>query len=102
MSTFLNASEGIVYRHDKKIIFSTNLPSIDKIDPALLRPGRCFDIIKFDFLTEKQALLVQTTLGLETTDLDKKRAWSLSEILNPLQVGTQTQMREARKLGFHQ
>jgi hypothetical protein len=55
MHRFLNLGDGLVSAKNKKIIFSTNLPSIRDIDSALLRPGRCFDVCKFDSLTREQA-----------------------------------------------
>jgi hypothetical protein len=51
MHRFLNVSSGIVSMKNKKLIFSTNLENTDEIDPALLRPGRCFDIVQFRKLT---------------------------------------------------
>ena len=39
---FLNIADGVASAHGKKIIFSTNLPSVRDIDDALIRPGRCF------------------------------------------------------------
>lgn len=47
MHRFLNISDGIVSARHKKLIFSTNLPSISDIDTALTRNGRCFDVINF-------------------------------------------------------
>lgn len=47
MHRFLNVSDGLVSASNKKLIFSTNLPSINDIDTALTRNGRCFDIINF-------------------------------------------------------
>lgn len=47
MHRFLNLGDGLMSTRGKKIIFSTNLPSIRDIDDALLRPGRCFDAMRF-------------------------------------------------------
>lgn len=47
MHRFLNIGDGLISTRGKKIVFSTNLPSVRDIDPALLRPGRCFDVMKF-------------------------------------------------------
>jgi hypothetical protein len=54
MNKFLNLSSGIVDISDKKIIVTANL---DKhlIDEALVRPGRCFEVLEFDRYTERQA-----------------------------------------------
>jgi ATP-dependent 26S proteasome regulatory subunit len=48
MHRFLNVGDGLVTTKGKKLIFSTNLPSIRDVDSALVRPGRCFDILNFD------------------------------------------------------
>lgn len=55
MHRFLNVSDGLVSVKGKKIIFTTNLENTNHIDEALIRPGRCFDILYFDHLTPEQA-----------------------------------------------
>ena len=55
MHRFLNMSDGLISAADKKLVFSTNLPSVKDIDEALTRPGRCFDIVTFGALTREQA-----------------------------------------------
>lgn len=100
MATYLNASEGVIKRSDKKIIFSTNLSSIDKVDPALLRRGRCFDIIKFDLLTTDQAYNIETTLKLPKQDYSSKEKWSLSEVMNPVEGYLQTNNRTLNSISF--
>lgn len=55
MHRFLNVSDGLVSISGKKIIFTTNLESTQDIDPALIRPGRCFDVLEFDYLNYTQA-----------------------------------------------
>lgn len=47
MKRFLNVADGISSDVNKKIVFSTNLPNIKDIDSALIRPGRCFDVLQF-------------------------------------------------------
>ena len=42
---FLNVADGISSDVNKKIVFSTNLPNIKDIDSALIRPGRCFEVL---------------------------------------------------------
>lgn len=54
MHRFLNVSDGIISSNDKKLIFTTNLPSIRDIDPALMRSGRCFDVLHFRKLNGKE------------------------------------------------
>lgn len=51
MAKFLNVSDGLVSHQGKKLIFTTNLSDVDKIDPALVRPGRCYGVLNFRKLT---------------------------------------------------
>ena len=47
MKQVLNITDGLTANPSKKVIFSTNLPSLNRVDPALLRPGRCFEKLQF-------------------------------------------------------
>ena len=80
MHRFLNVGDGLVTTKGKKMIFSTNLPSIRDIDSALVRPGRCFDILTFDQLSQENADKLAAKLGVEV-EHDKKD-YSLAEIFN--------------------
>ncbi len=82
MYHLLNISNGIAsnYMKDKKIILSTNLPNIDNIDEALLRPGRCFDIIKTRLLHKDESSILLKLLG-KTTELEDKD-YPISELYN--------------------
>lgn len=101
ISPLLNASEGIVKSEEmKKIVLSTNLSSIDKIDPALLRRGRCYDVIEFRLLTVDEARIVEIEVGLPEQDLSSKTLWSLAEILNPVNDHLQMPSRAVRSIGF--
>jgi hypothetical protein len=44
MHRFLGIADGIARAQGRKIIFTTNLPNVTDIDPALTRPGRCFAV----------------------------------------------------------
>ena len=59
MHKFLNVGDGLLSTKGKKIVFSTNLPSVRDIDEALLRPGRCFDILRFDRLSPDEARAIR-------------------------------------------
>jgi hypothetical protein len=59
MHRFLNLGDGLMSTGRKKIIFSTNLPSIRDIDDALLRPGRCFDVMRFGRLSADEARAIR-------------------------------------------
>lgn len=81
MHRFLNISDGLVSSIRKKMIFTTNLENIRDIDPALTRPGRCFDILKFEHLNGDQAAKVAENCGIEKT-FDSYRNYTLAEIFN--------------------
>jgi len=51
-SGILNALDGSVHRPNQIIFLTTNY--IDRLDPALVRPGRVDKIVRFDFATEDQ------------------------------------------------
>jgi hypothetical protein len=75
MHKFLNVGDGLLSTAEKKIIFTTNLPSTRDIDKALLRPGRCFDCLNFDRLTAAQARVIDPDYGSDDSI-------TLAELLN--------------------
>ena len=93
MHRFLNVGDGLVTTKGKKMIFSTNLPSIRDIDSALVRPGRCFDIITFDTLKQEEAELLAKRLDAKLDGTQDK--WSIAEVFNK-----QTNKPKDRKMGF--
>jgi hypothetical protein len=78
MHKLLNVGDGLVTPKGKKIIFSTNLPSINDIDSALIRPGRCFDILKFGELNEKEIVKLSNKFNIPVRENIK----TLSEFFN--------------------
>ena len=97
MHRFLNVGDGLVTTKGKKLIFSTNLPSIRDVDSALVRPGRCFDIVNFDTLTQSEAEVLSTRLGVQLDGTREK--WSIAEVFNK-QVENSTIKKVGRKVGF--
>jgi len=93
MHRFLNVGDGLVTTKGKKMIFSTNLPSIRDIDSALVRPGRCFDIITFDTLKQEEADLLAKRLDVKLDGVQDR--WSIAEVFNK-----QTNKPKDRKMGF--
>ena len=93
MHRFLNVGDGLVTTKGKKMIFSTNLPSIRDIDSALVRPGRCFDIITFENLAQEEAELLAKRLEVKLDGTQEK--WSIAEVFNK-----QTNKPKERKVGF--
>ena len=55
LNKFLSVCEGVIARK-KKIIITTNIDSINQLYPALIRPGRCFDVQKFRALSNEESL----------------------------------------------
>jgi hypothetical protein len=100
MSALLNAADGVVAHPGKKLIFSTNLPTTASIDPALLRPGRCFDIQEFKPLTGPQAAAARASVGMEPKDFSGKDTWLLAEALQQNHPAIRSINRFARKVGF--
>lgn len=93
MSKLLNLSDGIIKLASKKIIFTTNVININRIDEALIRPGRCFDVINFRKLNLREANKVSELNKLPAFNVD--REYSLSEIFNRHERSAKIQ-----KLGF--
>lgn len=52
---FLTVADGVVRAQGRKIIFTTNLPNVGDIDEALIRPGRCFCVLRTRALTRSEA-----------------------------------------------
>jgi hypothetical protein len=94
MHRFLNVGDGLVTTKGKKMIFSTNLPSIRDIDSALVRPGRCFDIVTFAELNHDEANALSDRLGAGKVESGKSK-YSIAEIFNK-----QTNKPSERKVGF--
>lgn len=65
---FLTVADGVVRAQGRKIIFTTNLPNIGDIDPALIRPGRCFRVVFARALTslEIEALIDKSVHEIAT------------------------------------
>jgi hypothetical protein len=102
MHRFLNVGDGLVTTKGKKMIFSTNLPSIRDIDSALVRPGRCFDIVTFAPLEvpEAQALADALEVKLPARPRGKETdKYSIAEVFN-VQSENTTKSQTTRKVGF--
>ena len=101
MAKFLNLGDGLVTTKGKKLIFSTNLPSIRDVDSALTRPGRCFGVLSFDGLTYDEAVKLKNKLDLKLK-IPKKESGelhTLAEIFNGEQkISSKSQI--TRKVGF--
>lgn len=95
MHRFLNVGDGLVTTKGKKMVFSTNLPSVRDVDSALVRPGRCFDVLTFDLLQPSDASLLATRLGVDLPERNDSSSYSIAEIFHQ-----QTNKPTSRKVGF--
>lgn len=78
IAKILNVSDGLIKLPRKKLIFSTNLENVTDIDRAIIRPGRCFDVMEFREITRDEADAVAASIGIEIKE-DKKK-YSLAEL----------------------
>ena len=100
MSKFLNVSDGLVKITNKKLIFTTNISQLSKIDSALLRPGRCFAAVEFRELLPQEAAAAAEAAGAEHRDWHSQNRWSLAQIFNNEQADGATPPRKRFKVGF--
>jgi hypothetical protein len=96
MHRFLNVGDGLVSRPNKKIIFTTNLNSVKDIDPALIRPGRCFDVLEFASLTSEEAKNVAKKMNIEYAS-ESSSDITLAEVFNAQQFHIS---KPKSKIGF--
>jgi hypothetical protein len=101
MHRFLNVGDGLVTTKGKKMIFSTNLPSIRDIDSALIRPGRCFDILEFKPLSVFDAKKLAEKLDAKLPERKSGEVieYSIAEVFNE-QSEHAKNAKSNRKVGF--
>ena len=93
---FLNLGDGLISQKGKKLILSTNITSTDNIDSALIRPGRCFDVLQFDKLNPEEARNLIDAGNLDVPIPD--HAVSLAELFNKQPTFSIDNMK--KKVGF--
>lgn len=96
MSQILNLTEGVM-KSNIKIIFSTNLNSLNKVDGALLREGRTFKILTFSRLTKEEAMVVRAVKGKSEINLPEGD-YTLAEALNYAEADSKN--RSGESFGF--
>ena len=79
MARFLNVSDGLIKIKDKKLVFTTNLTDFRNVDPALLRPGRCFDVMRCRQLTLAEAERAAKDAGLPPPATPR----TIAQLFNP-------------------
>ena len=96
MQRFLNLGDGLLSFKGKKMIFTTNLPSVASIDDALMRPGRCHDVIDFKKLEYDQAQTVCEISGVDVpTDV---KPYTIAELFSD--VKTRKSPTSHKSFGF--
>jgi hypothetical protein len=83
IARFLNASDGIIQLHNKKIIFTTNLSNYNDVDEALIRPGRSFGAMQFRLLDPAEATTAALAAGL-TNWVEPQAPITLAEVFHPV------------------
>lgn len=63
---FLSVADGVVRAQGRKIVFTTNLPNVGDIDEALVRPGRCFGVVRTRALATAEAHALLRRIGSES------------------------------------
>lgn len=80
MSRFLNVSDGLIKLPNKKLIFTTNINDFNKVDSALLRPGRCFALLHTRPLNLTEAQAAAKVGGFPTPTANKE--YTLADLFN--------------------
>lgn len=62
---FLTVADGVVQALGRKIVFTTNLHNIGDIDEALIRPGRCFAVVRTRGLSREEATRFLAVLSVD-------------------------------------
>ena len=62
---FLTVADGVVRAQGRKMVFTTNLPNVGDIDAALVRPGRCFHVLRTRALTPEEARRLLSELPVQ-------------------------------------
>lgn len=93
MSRFLSVSDGLIKLPNKKLVFTTNVDDFNRVDDALLRPGRCYGIVETRALSLHEAQKAATAAGLPVPIQNK--TYTLGELFNPQQGASPQQ-----KAGF--
>lgn len=101
MHRFLSVGDGLVSMKGKKLVFSTNLPSIRDIDEALVRPGRCFDILNFDNYTLEEAEKLAKVMNINFKKKENASdTYSLAEVFHEQVTTNVKDTKNTTKFGF--
>ena len=79
MKQLLNITDGLTANYKKRVIFSTNLTSLSMVDPALIRPGRCYDVLDFSAYQGEDLVNACKVLNVNIDHLQNK-PYTLAEL----------------------
>lgn len=88
LSEILNATSGMTTKGNYKLIVTTNQLTTENIDPALLRPGRCFDVMEFGTLTHDEANAARESIKLPRLKFSGSNR-TLAEALSAHELATE-------------
>ncbi len=98
MYKLLSSSDGLIKNRKRKIILSTNLLSTSKIDTALLRDGRCYDIINTRALTYEESCRFMKDIGCNIEIEERKH--TLAELYKINNTNNNNLKKRDIKFGF--
>jgi len=98
MAKFLNVSDGLVSHEGKKMIFTTNLSDINKIDSALIRPGRCHGVLNFRLLKRDEINDIRSSID-KPNITEKGDSFPLTKAFNDINYSN-VEKREKVQFGI--
>lgn len=100
MSSLLNNAQGVIQK-DMKIMISTNLEVKTKIEPALIRHGRCHRVLHYRLLTLDEVYLIREIEGKPSINFPKKDGYTLSEAFHWSESTDPDERKVKSKFGFN-
>jgi len=79
-ATLWIAKTGLDAQQNRMSLIANNLSNVNKVDEALIRPGRCFGVLEFRLLNLDEANKIRENKGLPT--LNDNRMYTLAEAFN--------------------
>jgi hypothetical protein len=99
MSGILNMADGVIDTK-LKLIISTNLSSLSKVDEALVRDGRAYRVLTFRLLTPDEANNARMSIGMPPIAFpERKEGYTLAEALH-YSGELNIEERKAPQIGF--